>query len=190
MRTLKVWGATAILLGGVGLAGGVAAEKGADTKAAASSSNWGWFNGWFGANKKDADKDKKSDVAKTAGKDAESSLPPSRPLSQADEATAARAREEAILFRRLAVCNKLMEIALQTNDKQLQGQAEQLDERAWAIYNQRTANLPTRAAELDLDERVLEKNARKETSQGRALWPSSRAAGRDSKSTAAREDRP
>src|SRR5258707_5383532 len=43
-----------------------------------------------------------------------------------EEAIAARAREEANLLRRQAVCFKLMELAAQANDKELQRLAEQL----------------------------------------------------------------
>src|ERR1700719_4262864 len=50
------------------------------------------------------------------------------PKNPAHEAASERAREEAILMRRLEVCDKLKEIALPTNDGELFRRAEVLDE--------------------------------------------------------------
>jgi hypothetical protein len=63
------------------------------------------------------------------------------PKNPAHEAASERAREEAILMRRLEVCDKLKEIALRTNDGELFRRAEVLDERARTTYAQRTSYL-------------------------------------------------
>lgn len=55
------------------------------------------------------------------------------------ETPAARqAREKADLVRRFAVCNKLEEIAIINNDDELRRRAEQLNDRAWTMYLNRT----------------------------------------------------
>src|SRR5207245_2565264 len=77
--------------------------------------------------------------------DRKGTKPPEAPVKAApavDEAAQQRNREEAAYLRRLAVCDKLKQIAYQTNDEKLQRQAEQLDERVWEVYSQRIANLP------------------------------------------------
>ncbi len=51
------------------------------------------------------------------------------------------AREEANYFRREAVCDKLMDIALQTVDQDLQRKAEQLLHRSWEFFQKRTNQL-------------------------------------------------
>lgn len=51
-----------------------------------------------------------------------------------------RSQEEANFLRRSAVCLKLQEIALRTNDEELMRKAEELRERAWTIYTERVAN--------------------------------------------------
>lgn len=54
-----------------------------------------------------------------------------------------RQHELEVLFRRQAVCEKLREIAMKAEpvDAALLRKAEQLDQRAWSIYQQRTNQL-------------------------------------------------
>jgi hypothetical protein len=66
-------------------------------------------------------------------------------------------RQDAALFRRLEVCDKLREIALETNNKELDQLAEELDARARAVYAQRTARLHKNGAATDIDEKMLDK---------------------------------
>jgi hypothetical protein len=54
----------------------------------------------------------------------------------------AKAREDANLLRRLAVCDQLRLIASKTNDDTLARHADELDQRARDIYTQRVARLP------------------------------------------------
>ncbi|MGE0529645.1 MAG: hypothetical protein AB7P49_21545 [Bdellovibrionales bacterium] len=72
-----------------------------------------------------------------------------------ETAAAIQQREEEILFRRQAVCDKLRAIAMQTGDDNLLRKAEQLDQRAWQVYLQKTQNLATGTATLQEDERLL-----------------------------------
>jgi hypothetical protein len=66
-----------------------------------------------------------------------------------------RSKEENALLRRLAVCDKLMEIASQTNDRELMRRAEQLSSRAWAIYDQHTGMHAD--AKVDADAQKLDR---------------------------------
>jgi hypothetical protein len=56
----------------------------------------------------------------------------------------ARSREEAALIRRLEVCDKLMEVAIRTNDRDLENRAFELEARAQAVYARNTASLSDR----------------------------------------------
>jgi hypothetical protein len=78
--------------------------------------------------------------------------------ASADGAAAERAQAEAVYLRRQAVCLKLMQIAAQNNDAELQELAEKLDHQAWQLYAQRTAHLPAGSAGFESDEGELEKH--------------------------------
>ena len=55
-----------------------------------------------------------------------------------DTAAALRAQEEANFLRRLAVCTKLREMALQTGDESLEQLADELEKKAGTVYKART----------------------------------------------------
>jgi hypothetical protein len=69
-----------------------------------------------------------------------------------------RAREEAKFLRRWEVCDRLKEIADQTNNPALRRRAEELDARASALYQKRTANLPASQVLFESDQKTLEKH--------------------------------
>jgi hypothetical protein len=75
-----------------------------------------------------------------------------------EEAAAYRAREQAKYFRRSSVCDKLKEIADATNNPALRKRAEELDARAWDVYTQRTARLPSSGVQFESDSKTLEKH--------------------------------
>jgi hypothetical protein len=61
------------------------------------------------------------------------------PAKRASETTAAlRAQEEANLMRRLEVCDRLKQIALEQGDSKLEEEAIRLEKRAEDVYKQRT----------------------------------------------------
>jgi hypothetical protein len=67
-------------------------------------------------------------------------------------------RQEAALLRRIDVCDKLRQIAFETNNNELDQLAQELDARARAVYSQRTARLkPTAQMNADVDEQILDK---------------------------------
>ncbi len=67
--------------------------------------------------------------------------PPEKKHDDAELAAVARQRELAALDRRWEVCDRLMEIAVRTNDDVMQSQIEKLRDRAWDVYQQRIAAL-------------------------------------------------
>ena len=101
--------------------------------------------------KSDKNADKKDAPKKT---DKTGTVPPNPSLSPA---ASARAREQAAFQRRVAVCDRLREIAIETNNTELDQLAQELNARAWAVYKQRTAKLEAPAKEKDLDEQILDK---------------------------------
>jgi hypothetical protein len=79
--------------------------------------------------------------------------------TKVDETAANRAVEEAAYLRRLQVCTKLREVAVQTNDVDLERLVDQLEERVWNVYAQRTLNLSAGKANLESAGGPAEKKA-------------------------------
>jgi hypothetical protein len=147
MRRLGVWGGLgAALLLGLGVT--ATAEEPADSTPRPPTPNNGWYGHLFFSNARSAPapvrEDKKAD--RKAAKPAEA---PVKVAPVVDEAAQQRNREEAAFLRRLAVCDKLKQIAYQTSDEKLQRQAEQLDERVWEVYSARIAHLPVGHSDLE-----------------------------------------
>jgi hypothetical protein len=148
MRRLGVWGVGAGLLICLGAAAAAAADKDA-----AADSSPSWFSRWFGGGAKPAEKKPAPPPAKVTAK-----ATPAKPSTVVDAAAAERAREQDTLLRRLDVCDRLMQIAVDMKDEDLQRQVEQLEERARMTYAQRTAYLPAGGAHLELEEQILQKH--------------------------------
>jgi hypothetical protein len=95
--------------------------------------------------------------------------PPPRPKpTLADKVQAASYKERADLLRRMAICDKLKEIAERTNDPELARKAEQLEERANSLYADHalmltrtveSANTATSVAQADSNKLLDRKNA-------------------------------
>jgi hypothetical protein len=142
---------------------------------AKQGSSWFSFGNWFGTDKKPPDTrpNTRADGSRsTEGRQAGSTEGRQAGRGKADDKNAAkkeslleaepsasdlaarrRALEEAALLRRQELCDRLAEVALQTNNAELANLAEQLKQRAWDVYTRRTANLPvvTQAVNYDLD---------------------------------------
>jgi hypothetical protein len=99
--------------------------------------------------------------------------PPSSTMKPADkppEKTAARPekppvpvqpafdseREKNAYWRRLAVCDRLKEVALQTNDMALMRQVEEVEQQVFEVYKMRSGMTGARAGRPGVDERVLD----------------------------------
>jgi hypothetical protein len=118
-----------------------------------------WFKGMFGTEEKK--KEPQSEPAPRPDKAPAKSLAPApKPAAQASRAASERGQEQAALLRRLAVCDQLKLIAYQTKDDALLHRAEQLEDRAQSLYNQRIAHLPASKAVVPPNNPSTEKSAR------------------------------
>jgi hypothetical protein len=120
----------------LGLAVSLAAAQGRDDGPRPMASGSGRWSEWLSG--KDKPEAKKEAVEK-----------PSAGPSVLERAEAVRQRELKNYLRRIDVCDKLAQIAEDTNDPQLLNEIEEIKERVWAVYQQRTANLiPGASSEL------------------------------------------
>lgn len=81
---------------------------------------------------------RKSDANKVAAQKPVSAAP--KEPTQHEKEQAEVKREQAAYLRRLAVCDQLRDIALKSNDENLNRQADELQAQAWAIYSKHTAS--------------------------------------------------
>jgi hypothetical protein len=130
MRKLAMRGLLAALLG-AGLAVAVRAAEGDEPAAAPSL-----WDGLFGGGKKQPAVKKQEPEAER----------PPEP-SPAERAEAVRRHEYKEYFRRIQVCDRLMEIATLRNDLEMQRRVEELTEKVGQLYEQRTAGLDFSGAE-------------------------------------------
>jgi hypothetical protein len=160
MRTRSGWGFGAAVLIGFGISTASAADGNgvpADSPAAqtSSSGSQSWLPSWFGGKEKPATKPEKtatarSDSAASKGKANVEDRSPAR------DAISPSAVERSKYLRRLKVCDKLRGLAQDANDTELERMVDQLEERAYAVFLQRTA-APASGPEFESDEKTLEK---------------------------------
>lgn len=134
-RALNAW--VLALSVGVATAGVVRAD---DDASATSKGNW--FTRMFRRQAAVPKADDKSHQTVT-------NAPP------AESAAQLRIRAQMELMRRQEVCDKMREIAFQTSDDELRRQADQLDQRAWDAYVQKTSRVLGMRT-LTPDEQALE----------------------------------
>lgn len=145
MHQMRAWGLTVALLAGLG--GTVGGAEPGDARS--SNSMDSGFRRWNG-------------------------IPPERPKPPAppsvqeraekrakETAAALRAQEEANFLRRLAVCDRLRQLAVETGDDDLEKQADVLQAKAEIIYKQKTSN-PSPA---DHDERKTERRGKNQVAK-------------------------
>jgi hypothetical protein len=133
----------AVLLTGMAASAALAQQPDGDLHSAAPKPKAFW-DGWFTAAAKPAEK--KPDAL---------AAPPAGP-SAAEIAAATRKRELASYSRRMEVCDRLMDVAVQNNDEAMQTRIEQLKDRAWNLYQQRTGGLAVSGSQSP-DEDVLDR---------------------------------
>ena len=160
MRKAAAWGLAATFAIGLGTGLAVAADDTTDATSSRSSAwapTWQWkpFAGWFGS--KEEKKPAEIKPAPKAEPVAKTPTTPVKPASIVEGAVVRRSREEAVLLRRLRVCDKLKEIAIRTNDNGLLRRAEELEERAQTTYAQRTAHLQANAGAFESDEELIDR---------------------------------
>jgi hypothetical protein len=157
----------------LGLAATVAGARGGplDDKDAppdkADGAKGSWLGNWFGKGDKP-----KADEGKVVDK-------PTRPPSAARE----QKRAMNAFLRRMQVCDRLREIAYNTNDTELEQQANDLEEQARRLYEQQTARLPRGGS---ADEVALEKSVGTSTARPQSRGP----LGRDDDRAAVTERKP
>ncbi len=132
----------AVLLTGLAASSGLAQEIDGDLHSAAPKPKSFW-DSWF------------TPAAKPAEKKVDKLPAPPAGPTPAEAAAALRKRELAVYSRRMEVCDRLMEVAVQNNDDAMQARIEQLKDRAWEVYQQRTGAL-TASGSLSPDEAVLD----------------------------------
>jgi hypothetical protein len=143
MRMVGKGMTVAILLTGLAASAAFAQEMDGDLHSAAPKPKAFW-DGWFTPAAKLPEK--KHDML---------AAPPAGP-SPAEVAAATRKRELAAYTRRMEVCDRLMEVAVGNNDAAMQARIEQLKDRAWELFQQRTGGLSV-AGSPSPDEAVLDR---------------------------------
>lgn len=140
MRRLRLGGVAAALFVGLGVA--VATTRAGDYAEDGMSQPTGLLSGML--NEKPKNQAKGSQNSKNAKN---GSGVNSRPVATAEGgnvemAAAEQQRRQNALIRRMEVCDRLRIIANQTGNEALMMQANELEERANAIYRQQMAGLP------------------------------------------------
>jgi hypothetical protein len=173
MRRNGVWGLTiALLLGGSWNA--TRADDLDDTdvakpKPARYRHSNGVLEQMFREEPKPLEKKPATDSDKKNAKKSDKRSDKSAAKAIANKPASERSKEEANWLRRVDACAALKRIAEETNDLELLDQAEKLDERAWTIYQERTAQLHDADAGSEADEKnLLDKKPAKKDSRLRA----------------------
>jgi hypothetical protein len=178
------------LLVGLSLpAAAVAAAPDAGDDPAKEAARGNWCSRLFGADDKPAHEPVGQKLSSADKTEVKKSLELMKP-GPAAAGAADLAREMANLLRRQAVCDQLRQIAIETRDEALLRQAEQLDQRAWATYSQRTGDLPGATARSSSDQETPAKHAGTVTASrgGRPDSPAQANSGKDGGGRAAREE--
>lgn len=179
MRRVWMWGLGMTLLIGLGVsAGAVRAGDEDDDRPAPRKVHYGrgpglmeriWMPSQKPQEKKTAEK-KENPAAE-------------KPAPVVETPVMIRKREQDAWERRLQVCLRLMDLANQSGDDQLYRQAEELEQRAWAVYLQRTAHLPSGGVRAESDEQILDRHLGNLTNNARGVTgQASKSKERDSQS--------
>ena len=91
----------------------------------------------------------RSTTPKTGTERSVSNKPAIPRITSKGDVVAQLAKERETYLRRMQVCDRLREIALETGDQTLEKQAELLEDRARTIYQQRSAQLLANDADSD-----------------------------------------
>ncbi|MBN9122437.1 MAG: hypothetical protein J0I06_25390 [Planctomycetes bacterium] len=131
MRRFRAWGVAAALA-----VGASAPTAGAADEPAAATDSRPWYKRMFGGTPKPA-----GPIVRSGPVAAAPDRPPtSQPLSPDAVAAAFKAESDAYL-RRMDVCLKLRQAALDRNDDALMRQVDELERQAKALYEQRVGAL-------------------------------------------------
>jgi hypothetical protein len=105
-----------------------------------------------------------------------------QPVSTVESTAIEQERQKNAWFRRVEVCDRLRMIANQTGNEALMNQANELEERANAIYRRQTSRLPLPAqaplSVLAADQENLSRDRKGAVATTPALLPTDRSSGR------------
>ncbi|MCZ2344413.1 MAG: hypothetical protein LC104_21850 [Bacteroidales bacterium] len=149
MRRLGAWGLAAALATGAG----VSASWAADSPSPSSSSAKPWYHRLLGADEPSPPQ------APAAATPARPPIP-TAPLAPEAVAEALQAEQEAYL-RRLEVCTKLRQLALESHDDALMQQADTLERQATALYHGRVARFGVKIPRLTSGDAVAQQSTPK-----------------------------
>jgi hypothetical protein len=163
MRTFGAWTLTAALL----VAGELGQVRATDDEPDTSDvrpveRHRGWNPAlvkMFGGDSSRKEPEKPKPEPKKEAAPAKKPATPRQQASGVDEAAAVQARERATLGRRLAILDKLKEIANNTHDNELMRHTEELEERAWTAFGQHTAYLRDGAGLFEAEDKNLDKQS-------------------------------
>ena len=142
----------------------------------------GWFSGWFGWGKSSPPPAPLPEPKKPVVVEGDPGPQPPRVDPRAGE----RDREEKAMYRRLAVCDRLMDVALRNEDRALQRQVEEMTERVTTLYRRRMERLGATPPGAAADEAALERHLG-DGGNGGALQPPARG-GADGRAANTRGD--
>ena len=158
MRMGSGWGWSLVLLLGCGAATATATDENGNPATRPNvppSERPGLIDKIFNLQPAPADK-KRESKTNTNKTDSVKQTDNPKPAGPNDEL----ARQQSAFMRRQAACDKLIQVASETNNQELEQLAQELMTRAWAVYTQRTAALkaePKKIPKLDIDEQILDK---------------------------------
>ena len=144
MRKLGATSVAAVLCAGLTLATARADDKDGGDLRALPPPKPSWWSSTFGGPKEPVESKKAVPVE----------VAPARP--PASDPITIQAREESAFHRRMEVCYDLLDLADKNGDDALREQVYQLMDKAWAVYQQRTAGPAAQKA----DEAVLTRPSR------------------------------
>jgi hypothetical protein len=187
MRRLKFLGwemALAVILSSVFAVRPAYAQ---DSKSKEADSQ-GWLSDLFGSKEKPVAKKKPAGKNKDAAKEPDSSAKSNK---EKDEESLLLKREQAAYLRRLAVCDRLREVAVSNNDFALSQTAEKLEAQALAVYNRHIAHLKASTVVYQPDQAALDTPSSPETRRSAPSSSKPSAAGKTfTERSEAREEKP
>jgi len=151
MRRILPGKLAAVLLLGLAASVSVAGEEEGTPPARGS---W-WGSWWGGKSRPEEKKVEEKPAPRTPGR---------------EQAVKEQEQQWNAFFRRQAACDRLREVAIITNNQELEREADRLYEQAWEVYRQRTAHL-TGASTLEADEAMLDRRLGPQRSAARAPLP-------------------
>ncbi|MGE3806179.1 MAG: hypothetical protein AB7K24_16025 [Gemmataceae bacterium] len=153
MRRRKVW---AVLLALLLVASG-SVRAGDDDEDGEPPARSGWFARWFGGSEKKPEPKKKPKKKNKKSTEEHRAEKPAELPSLNDQLAEIRSRAKANYFRRLEVCIRLQQIAIDTQDDELLRDVKVLQKRVWDACS-RHLDLKQEFDPFESDEDILDRH--------------------------------